>query len=52
MRAKVVIDTMLVYYFVDPDMKIEIFFKKDCGQQKKGYLIFKHRFCASAEEPL
>ena len=46
MRAKV------VYYFVDPDMGIEIFFEKNCEQQNKGYLIFKHRFGASVEEPL
>ena len=29
-------DGMFVYYFVDPDLRVEIFFEKS-GQQKKGY---------------
>ena len=28
-RARVVIDSMFVYHFVDPDLKVEIIFRKE-----------------------
>ena len=33
-------NTMLVYYFVDPDLGIEIFFEKG-GEQRMGALNLK-----------
>ena len=35
-----VIDTIFVYHFVDPDLRLEIFFEKE-GQQKMGGVDFE-----------
>ena len=35
-RTRVVIDTMFVYHFVDPGLRVEITFRKERAGENKG----------------
>ena len=35
-RTRLVINSMLTYHFVDPDLKVETFFEKDGAEENEG----------------
>ena len=41
-RTRLVINSMFIYHFVDPDLKVETFFEKD-GAEENGGVDFEIR---------
>ena len=35
-RTRLVINSMFIYHFVDPDLKVETFFEKDGAEENEG----------------
>ena len=39
-RVRVVVDSMFLYHFVDPDLRVEVIFRKE-GRAENGWIEFE-----------